>query len=66
MYWSLVQVLQCISQLELAQLIGSGVKTRYLTHGGQQHSMRPRTAGIDSVLTGSGMVCLGPAKICFR
>ena len=25
------QILKCISQLELAQLIGTGVKTRYIT-----------------------------------
>lgn len=52
----MLQVLQCVSQLELAQLIGTGVKTRYLTHGGQQQSIKaPRTtASIDSVLSGSG------------
>ena len=27
----LYQVIRCISQLELAQFIGSGVKSRYLT-----------------------------------
>ena len=32
MFW---QILKCISQLEMAQLIGTGVKARYIT-GGQQ------------------------------
>ena len=27
----LLQILKCISQLELAQLIGTGVKARYIT-----------------------------------
>lgn len=27
----LIQILKCISQLELAQLIGTGVKTRYIS-----------------------------------
>lgn len=52
----MLQVLQCVSRLELAQLIGTGVKTRYLTHGGlQQSSKTARTgASVDSVLSGSG------------
>ncbi len=51
-----MQVLHCVSRLELAQLIGTGVKTRYLTHGGLQHSPKvPRTTTINSVLSGSGL-----------
>lgn len=55
----MLQVLQCVSRLELAQLIGTGVKTRYLTHGGlQQTPKAARTsANIDSVLSGSGECC---------
>lgn len=51
-----LQVLQCVSRLELAQLIGTGVKTRYLTHGGLQLSPKASrtSANIDSVLSGSG------------
>lgn len=30
------QILKCISQLELAQLIGTGVKTRYLSGAGRE------------------------------
>lgn len=30
------QILKCISQLELAQLIGTGVKTRYLSGSGRE------------------------------
>jgi len=33
-----VQILKCISQLELAQLIGTFVKTRYITGPGNQTS----------------------------
>ena len=58
----LVQVLQCISQLEMAQLIGTGVKTRYITHSSSplpnKRSQRSTsytaksTSHIDSVLSG--------------
>ena len=33
-----LQILKCISQLELAQLIGTFVKTRYITGPGNQTS----------------------------
>ena len=33
-----MQILKCISQLELAQLIGTFVKTRYITGPGNQTS----------------------------
>ena len=57
--WFVLQVLQCVSRLELAQLIGTGVKTRYLTHGGLQQSPKTvrTTSNVDSVLSGSG-VCV--------
>ncbi|XP_074643889.1 brefeldin A-inhibited guanine nucleotide-exchange protein 1-like [Tubulanus polymorphus] len=35
---SWLEILKCISQLELAQLIGTGVKTRYITGGSAQTS----------------------------
>ncbi|XP_064626500.1 brefeldin A-inhibited guanine nucleotide-exchange protein 1-like [Lineus longissimus] len=35
---SWLEILKCISQLELAQLIGTGVKTRYITGGSTQTS----------------------------
>jgi hypothetical protein len=34
----LLQILKCISQLELAQLIGTFVRTRYITGPGNQTS----------------------------
>ena len=50
------QVLQCISQLELAQLIGAGVKTRYLTFASSTPQKAPLSrAAIDAVLSGTGM-----------
>ena len=58
-----VQVLQCVSQLELAQLIGTGVKTRYLTStpstpkdnrpGGGASSNNKGSSSIDIILSGS-------------
>lgn len=47
------QVLQCISQLELAQLIGTGVKTRYLTSAPPTTGTSKGSAGIDAILTGT-------------
>lgn len=43
---SWLEILRCISQLELAQLVGTGVKTRYISdhsggHGSGMHPMRP-------------------------
>ena len=59
-----LQVLQCISQLEMAQLIGTGVKTRYITHSNspQPNKKKQRsnaftaisTSHIDSVISGGG------------
>ena len=55
----LYQVLQCISQLELAQLIGTGVKTRYLTNapstpkGTRSGDTIARVMSIDAILSGS-------------
>lgn len=58
-------MLQCISQLELAQLIGTGVKTRYLTSSGTPTTHKDSRSGsgsgsnvkgsssIDSILSGS-------------
>ena len=64
-----LQVFQCISQLELAQLVGTGVNIRYLTTSSspsahrqhqktQQRALQPNPApsrtGVDAVLSGSG------------
>ncbi len=68
MITSTAQVLQCISRLELAQLVGTGVKTKYITHGGQQvkgptqkrvnnvhqQPQRQNSFTIDTVLSGTG------------
>lgn len=51
------QVFQCISQLELAQLIGTGVKTKYLTSAGKSSPKSrdvPTRSNIDSMLSGTG------------
>ncbi|KAG8131743.1 hypothetical protein E2320_009647 [Naja naja] len=42
-----MQILKCISQLELAQLIGTGVKTRYLSGSGRERegSLKGFTSG---------------------
>ena len=66
-----LQVFQCISQLELAQLVGTGVNIRYLTTSSsspsahrqhqkaQQRALQPNPApsrtGVDAVLSGSGV-----------
>ena len=36
-----LQILKCISQLELAQLIGTGVKTRYIKGPSQTQKGQP-------------------------
>lgn len=65
--------MQCISRLELAQLVGTGVKTKYITHGDQQvkghmqkrmnsvnhQPQRQNSSSIDSVLFGTGK------ELCF-
>ncbi|BFY99374.1 hypothetical protein BsWGS_02414 [Bradybaena similaris] len=38
---SWLEILRCISQLELAQLIGTGVKTKYIAGGSHSHSNNP-------------------------
>jgi brefeldin A-inhibited guanine nucleotide-exchange protein len=55
---SWIDVLQCISQLELVQLIGTGVKTRYLTSSSSPATPSsssggagPLGASIDAILT---------------
>lgn len=35
----LLQILRCISQLELAQLIGTGVKPRYISGVGREREL---------------------------
>lgn len=53
------QILKCISQLELAQLIGTGVKTRYLSGSG-----REREGSIKSYASaGEEFMSLGLGKI---
>jgi hypothetical protein len=51
--------LKCISQLELAQLIGTGVKTRYLSGSGRERegSLKSHT------LAGEEFMGLGLGKI---
>ena len=53
------QILKCISQLELAQLIGTGVKTRYLSGSGRERegSLKGHT------LSGEEFMGLGLGKI---
>uniref|UniRef100_A0A8C4W561 SEC7 domain-containing protein n=1 Tax=Gopherus evgoodei TaxID=1825980 RepID=A0A8C4W561_9SAUR len=48
------EILKCISQLELAQLIGTGVKTRYLSGSG-----REREGSIKSYTSGEEFMGLG-------
>lgn len=72
------QVLQCISRLELAQLVGTGVKTKYITHSDQQvkgqtnrrvnnihHQQQQNRSTIDTVLSGTGKD-LGSILIIYR
>uniref|UniRef100_A0A7M4EQW0 ARF guanine nucleotide exchange factor 2 n=1 Tax=Crocodylus porosus TaxID=8502 RepID=A0A7M4EQW0_CROPO len=54
------EILKCISQLELAQLIGTGVKTRYLSGSGRERegSIKSYTSGSEefmSNLVGGGV-----------
>ena len=58
-----LKVFHCVSQLELAQLVGTGVKTRYLTtsnltRGGgakeKSQQLQSSRTGVDAVLTGTG------------
>ena len=56
----LLQILRCISQLELAQLIGTGVKSRFIgssgSSGGSSHAHAPDMDGGDaSVMRGGRM-----------
>ncbi|XP_048352871.1 brefeldin A-inhibited guanine nucleotide-exchange protein 2 isoform X2 [Sphaerodactylus townsendi] len=46
------EILKCISQLELAQLIGTGVKTRYLSGSGRERegSLRGFTSGSEEFM----------------
>ena len=56
-------MLQCVSQLELVQLIGTGVKTQYLTSGplgtttksggGGKGSSQGSSASINAILSGT-------------
>lgn len=55
-----LQILRCISQLELAQLIGTGVKTRYISG-----VVRDREAGIKGLPSGTEeFMPLGLGEAC--
>uniref|UniRef100_A0A7M4ERG5 ARF guanine nucleotide exchange factor 2 n=1 Tax=Crocodylus porosus TaxID=8502 RepID=A0A7M4ERG5_CROPO len=47
------EILKCISQLELAQLIGTGVKTRYLSGSGRERegSIKSYTSGSEEFMS---------------
>ena len=54
-----MQILKCISQLELAQLIGTFVKTRYITGPGNQTSAGHSIEAFDPEGTFMLSVCCG-------
>eukprot|EP00079_Xenopus_tropicalis_P009316 XP_002933226.2 PREDICTED: brefeldin A-inhibited guanine nucleotide-exchange protein 2 isoform X1 [Xenopus tropicalis] len=58
------EILKCISQLELAQLIGTGVKTRYISGTGRERegSIKSYTSGGEEFMSLGNLVGVGVDK----